>query len=342
MLDTKQKKILLLGLGLFMAPLLSHAQFSGINIDQADTTTVEVTPLYPGGNTETRLEMTDASFDIDSSLIEWVLNNRAMTKGVGLKFFEFTTRGVGNVDKVDVFITPSNKNRFKKTINIIPTEIDLVWQSDSYVPPFYRGKPLYSYQNKVTVFALTKFIDRGGREIPGTSLVYRWSRNGQVVSTASGYGKSSFGLENSIYLRDEVISVNVRTEDNSIVGEKEITLKGTAPKVLVYENHPLYGILYNKEVSGEFELKDKEVTFTASPYYFGTRSLASDLGYKWLINNVSSGNNFVGPSATFRQEGSGSGVSQVTLKIDHSSKYLQSASKSFRLKFGEILNEAGI
>src|SRR3989344_1173365 len=49
--------------------------------------------------------------------------------------------------------------------------VDLLWQGETYTPPFYKGKSLWSNQSRITFFAMTNGLGNPA------NLSYKWTKN---------------------------------------------------------------------------------------------------------------------------------------------------------------------
>src|SRR5262245_18430252 len=71
--------------------------------------------------------------------------------------------------------------------------VDLLWQGEVYTPPFYLGRALWSGQSRLTVVAVPHVGSSAAN-----SLVYRWTRDGEVLGNASGVGKRTLSFNDSV------------------------------------------------------------------------------------------------------------------------------------------------
>lgn len=164
------------------------------------------------------------------------------------------------------------------------------------------------------------------------SLNYRWVQDGTVLGGISGVGKNSLSFNDTLFSKPSTISVEIVSADEEILVESELTLRPQNPLVLVYENNPLYGFIFHREVGDTYRLEDAEVTFSAFPFFFDTSNQRrSTLTYKWSTN---AGETQDGASVTYRTPEEGSGSSSVSISITDPSKIMSAVSKSFLAQFG--------
>ena len=212
-------------------------------------------------------------------------------------------------------------------------EVDLLWQGETYTPPFYDGRTLWSNETRVKVVAVSNISG-----FDPSTLYYRWTKDGIVLGSLSGVGKSSMVFVDSVLSLPIEVKVDLRDgEDGKVLGTQTVVLTPGNPRTIVVEKSPLYGYLFNKAVGSEFELKSEEVSFAAYPL-FGqvTYKDAPALTYKWITNT---GDTRTGSEVIYRVPEGASGSSSVNLKVTHSRVLVQPRDKSFVVRFDN--NQSG-
>lgn len=329
------KKFILLSFILFLFVCYSgtiHAQFNEVGQTQV---TLETIPETPGPN-----ESVDASVDsygtnLNAATISWYVNGKKITSGKGLKKFSFTTGLSNTTTSLEVIIVTSVGETITKSYKIKPSTVDIMWQNDSYVPPFYKGKALYSYQNKITFIAIPHILSSGGVEINPSNLIYKWTKNGTVLGDFSGYGKSTYTMISSIISRPLNMEVEVTSPNSDDIAYSSIYVAPIDPEVILYEKSPLYGFMFEKALVGEVSYTNlKELEIVSVPYFFGTTyAKNSSLPYKWSMNYTVVDNDRSLTSRVFRPKEGVSGTSNISVSIDNQDKVMQSAKGGFNIKF---------
>lgn len=207
--------------------------------------------------------------------------------------------------------------------------IDLLWQGETYTPPFYEGRSLWSRESRLSVTALAS--------VPGfspQSLYYRWTRDGTVLGSLSGVGRSSLTFVASVLASEMEIKVDARDgEDGPVLASSTITLRPLFSRLLVVEDSPLYGLMLHKPVKSEFFLSQSEVSFSAIPLFARvTFRAAPAITYTWTTNT---GDARTGNSATYRAPEGERGESVINLKAENTGIIEVPPKKSFLVKFGE-------
>lgn len=206
-------------------------------------------------------------------------------------------------------------------------EVDILWQANTYTPPFYKGLPLWSNQSRITFVAIPNLPN-----INPSSLIYRWTQDGTVLGPSSGINKRSITIGDTVLSLPTEIRVDVFLEEGTEpLGSASVSLEPITTKLMVYENNPLYGLLLNKSITSEFEITEDEVTFAAIPLYANVSMRnAPSITYTWITNT---GDTRSGPDITYRAPEEGSGSASITLGSKHSQTLIEPKKMNFLVKF---------
>lgn len=213
---------------------------------------------------------------------------------------------------------------------------DLLWQGETYTPPFYLGRPLWGGQSRVTIVAIPHVRSQSGGEVSPSSLIYKWDRNGERLDGASGLGQRSIAFNDTVLSKSAEIKVTVYLSDGqTLAASGSINLNPIAPKLVVVEENPLLGLLLNNAVVGTYTLAGKEVTFAALPLFAPVASrLTPTEVYTW---RTEAGDVRAGSSVTYRVPDGTNGTSQVTVKAENKNTLMQASDKTFLVQFGKDL-----
>lgn len=202
--------------------------------------------------------------------------------------------------------------------------VDIIWQGYGYVPPFYEGRNLWGEQSLVKFVAIPQGLGDPSR------LNYQWSINNVVLGSLSGAGKNSLTYLDNVLSRTQDVKVEI-VNGGDILTSSQISLTPNHGQAYVYEDNPLYGILFNKEVDGVYQLKEAEVSFAAVPYFFsGVSRNDSKFIYRWQTNNGGTGG---ASSVTYRAPEGEAGSSGISVNISRTDKLIQNAGNSFLIQF---------
>lgn len=296
---------------------------------------LNITPENPLAGQTVTAKVESFSVDLNRVQISWFVNGRRVSSGVGKVSQAFTVGPIGSATTLEVVVTKSDGSTLSEKLTIRPAEVDLLWQSDTYLPPFYSGKALHTSESAVRVVAFPNLV-AAGRKVSAGNLVYQWKRNGKPLPALSGFGKREIKFSGAKLFGQDLIEVEVSTRDNLVRARGQTLIKTVEPEIIFYPVRPLDGLLFNQPIGRIYELTDEELTVRAEPYYFSLAEVDSGrLLFSWLLNGQRISASPADPAlATFREEG-GAGENRVSLSIENPDKILQSASRSFVIVFGE-------
>lgn len=313
-----------------LLPVTSLAQ-TGVDLQFAlsHELNVEVSPTYPRPNSNVSINLTLYTADLNSAEITWVQDGKVALKGIGKTSYSFKTGLVGTETKIEIKIGLLDGTTFTKTLAFNPASIDLVWEANSYVPPFYKGKALYPKQGTIKVVALPEFVTKTKRLSP-ENLIYSWSNEVESFQDQSGYGKNVLVLNGSLLGKDENIRVLVTDPVNNLAAQGFLTIKPIDPEIVFYENSPYYGNLFDMVIANPFNLNTGEVQILAAPYYF---TKESSIKYEWHLNGEIVPGLADLMTAIFKKPQEGTGQSIVSLQVTNPNRLLQSADASLMMNF---------
>jgi len=310
-------------------PIVTHA----VGLEQSDIN-VEMSPENPGPNQSVYVSLTSYITNINSATITWKINGKTQKTGKGEKSFDFTSGDTGSTVTLDITVATTDSGTINKTLKIKPSSVDLIWQNDGFVPPFYKGKALFSYQNKITFIALPHITNSSGVEISAKNLIYKWTKNGTIDDTSSGFGKNSYTVTPSLIARPLNIQVEATSPSGDGAGRGNALATPVNPSVIFYRKNPLYGIEFQRALTDTVKLQDsKEIAVIAMPFYFKINS--PGIGFKWSINNSPINNGSGSNIQVFRQTEGVSGTSYISLSVENENEILQFAKGGFNLAFGQ-------
>jgi hypothetical protein len=284
----------------------------------------EVYPQNPASFTNTSVRLISYEVDLEKSNIIWIINGKKQKEGFGENKIKFDTGEIGKKIVVDIEVASQDGKTITKKISIIPAETDIFWQSNGYVPPFYRGKSLVITGNDIKLTASPNLITESGARLGADKLFYSWRVNSK--NFASGYGKNSIvsALTGSIF--GDTFLVEVSSPDGVLKATKLLKLYPDTSNLLFYETNPLLGTIYENSILDGFEMKDIETTIRIEPFFLNT----GQISYGWAVNDeipVPSKDNK--PEITIRQPASNNGESLLRVLIN------DAVEKSLKIKFGQ-------
>lgn len=291
-------------------------------------------PQYPGPLQDVSLALSSASTDLSRAAISWYVNGVLAKKGTGETALKVHSGRVGEKTTVDVVVMMVEGVRADKEVIINPADLDLLWEADSYTPPFYKGKALPLPSSNIKIVALPSFFS-GGKQLDPKTFVYSWKNEGTDTRFVndSGYGRSILRTTMPLLPRDMIVTANVSSLGGSITTEKQVAVTPETPHILFYESNPLEGVLYENTIAGGTTIGNEDFSIKAEPYYFSRSDrLAGKLTYGWSLNGkpITPDTN---EGVTFRRVGDGVGSFVATLDLRSLANIFEQASESLTLSF---------
>lgn len=303
----------------------------GNTIDAAGpTVSIASAPVFPQPFQTVTVYIQDSSAQYTSTPITWVVNGKQYASEIGKTSIEIIAGDNGSQTSVTAILSPAGRSQISRSIVIKPTVVDMVWQAQSYTPPFYKGKALLSYQGTIKVTAIPTFYS-GSALLKAENLVYTWTLNDRVLGSLSGYGKNTLELSSDIIQQTMLVSVVVSSRDNTIQGQGRTVINPQSPAIVVYENNPLYGTLYNQVLSSQFTLKNPEIGLTATPFFFSNNAPHA-FPTSYLIWSINGQESLTSNNLTLRKPSSGSGSTNISIE-GKGGELLQSANTNLTITF---------
>lgn len=264
-----------------LMPVPAYAQLSLTGLERELTLTL--TPEYPSVGEKVNLSISSFGIDLARSKVTWYANGKMFTEGAGITEATLASGGLGSETIVTVVAEENSGIVGSARAVIRPTEVDLIWNADSYVPPFYGGRALPGTNASIRVQALTRFKKANGTFVPDADIIYSWYKGSEHVLT--GRGKSTAVFAGPTLFDEEEISVTAESADSIYRGRAAARIQSVDPSLELYENHPLFGVLYHRAFVGSVLTLESEQLVTAVPYSAHTAlSRGPDLVYEWNVN----------------------------------------------------------
>lgn len=247
-------------------------------------------PARPNEGDTVEIEAQMYGTPVKNAIFSWYIDGALYKKEQGLNTISVYIR---KNTKVNLIIDTVAGTKITKEWVFAPQKMLLFWESNTYTPPFYKGKALFSAESELTFHGLNLDVKN---PLTNNYANYSWKIDGVVQGANSGVGRNTFTYQADILQYEplfELLYSNVTTYDQTKSG------KSTAPistrsilrvqtldsEVFTYEKTPLLGVLFNKKIDTNFVVTKPEVTLVSYPVYF---SVASALipDYTWLLNDA--------------------------------------------------------
>src|SRR3989338_2221189 len=122
-----------------------------------DLITFSTTPKTPGANESVLVTMNSYAVNLGTANITWYVNKEPIKNGTAETSLTLRTGDFGEKVTIDVVIITTEGLTVNKQFIIAPAEVDMLWEAQTYTPPFYKGKALPTYKSLVRVIAIPRF-----------------------------------------------------------------------------------------------------------------------------------------------------------------------------------------
>ena len=320
---------------IFILALLLPTTTSAIAVGDmgGESFTVSVSPQYPEPQSQATLSVLSSSIDLANAIMVVSVAGKEIYQG-SVRPTDIQLGKTGSITNAKVTISSAGAN-YSKTVSIQPQDVSIIAEPISSAPILYLGKPLIPIGGNVRIIAVANVRDAGGKTVDPSALSYLWTVDGVQIANASGIGKEVIIAAAPLEYRSRSVSVDISSQDKSLVGGASFSFTAKEPLVRIYENDPLFGILFDKALSSSYEISGAEDTLFAAPFSFPLTNGAPTL--EWFLNGTTAQ---TGNSITLRPTGSGQGSASLSLVA--SSGELTKVTESLSLLFGAKTSGLGL
>lgn len=291
-------------------------------------------PQFPNPNDSVIAKIDSYTTDLDKAYITWSVDGKQKASNIGKKSFSFFVGNSGEETNLEVKIETLSGSTINKSIVVSPSSIDLLWEAtDSYVPPFYKGKALGAKEAEFKVVAMPA-VQNQGSKINIFDNTYTWTKDNSGQPNSSGWGKNSLTFKNT-YL-DETNTIEVET--SSLTGENQSknTIKITPgnPKILFYEQKQNLGIDMSKTIEDGFSVSQNGSSILAVPYFFSPKDIEStNLSISWSLNGERLSNPSIKNLLSIQPEKGKTGTSKIMVEVNNPKTFFQKKNKQINVNF---------
>ncbi|OGG58539.1 hypothetical protein A2765_02315 [Candidatus Kaiserbacteria bacterium RIFCSPHIGHO2_01_FULL_56_24] len=310
----------------------AYAQLSLTGLErQLDLAT---SPQYPAGGETVDLSITSFAIDLNRSAVTWYADGKVIAQGDGLVQASVKTGALGSVTSITVVAEEEDGLIGSAQATIRPTEVDLLWNTGSYVPPFFKGRALAGTDSTIHAQALARFKRANGTFVPEKDIIYSWYKGPTQIAAVRG--KSSATFAGPALFGTDVISIIATSADGAYKGRAEAHITAVDPSVELYENHPLFGVLYHRALVGSVATLENEQKVTAVPYFAHIKSPSENgLSYEWEVNGRGVAPDPEHPETITIAANGYTGPARIRLTLASAKDFLLHAIGSWELVFSE-------
>ena len=184
--------------------------------------TLEFSPAQPLPGGTVHITATSLLIDLSGKTLIWFKDGKQFAEGEGLTAVDVVAGPLGSEDDIVVGVYEGDLELVSQSARIHPVEIDLIWEADSYVPPQFRGRALPSAGTHLRLEAIPYFVRANGSSVPPSDITFTWRRDGYVIQSASGRGRSQAVIDSPKLFDTDTISVDARTSDGLFEGTASV------------------------------------------------------------------------------------------------------------------------
>lgn len=320
----------------FLSATYVYAQTSPFDniFGEGSDLTITMTPNYPQPGDVVHLSAKSSTLDLSQAAISWTANGRTLKSATNNSEIDVPAGNLGTETDLTITATAADGGSGTASVSIIPTQVDLLYDANSYVPPFYQGRALPSAGTSLRAQAIVHFKRADGTLVPSSNIVYTWRKNGLILGDLSGRGKSAATIPAPTLYGTDTISVTAISTDKTLSGFATTQIPSIEPVLMVYQDHPLFGIMYYDALSSQNAIPDTEMSFAAVPY-FAQASNPNDpnLIYNWKVNGSVIPLNVKNPSEITINADKSDGNAAVQLEATHATNYFMDSKGSWSMTF---------
>ncbi|MFA6476342.1 MAG: hypothetical protein WCV68_02890 [Candidatus Paceibacterota bacterium] len=296
----------------------------------------EVIPQEPAPGGMVSISLTGFGFDNENARYDWYQDGILKISSIGNKKYSFQLGQLGKPTRIKVSVFYNQRHLADKSFYFEPSDISFSWQANTLTPPFYQGKARASAGASLKVLATPFLTNQLGQVLKTNDLIYSWYIDETLNKEISGKGKNIVSISTGPKDSQIKISLKISSADGKSRASKSLVIYLSKPEIAFYEQVPLEGTNYKKEIVDTYELYGEEARFIAIPFFWPLDSL-DNANYAWRVNSLSSPKTETPNILTVRQPSGGTGINEINLQISSGVSTNNSINNRFNIKFGNNL-----
>ena len=304
------------------------------SVQTSSSILMHLSPTNPNPGDSVSVNITSYAENLNSSKVDWFVNNKLISSGIGETTITVQAPAAGVLMTIIAKITLVSHAQTQVGTTIIPSKTELLWEAiGSYTPPFYKGKTLTTPGNWIKVVAMPEIKTPNGMAKPN-NLIYDWEEDFTNSPNGSGFAKNYFLYKNDFLDSSNNIGVTVSSTDQKYTSQNRIQITPGSPELLFYKEDPNLGVLWDNALQSPHKINGEE-TIIAAPYFISPDDFqASDLNFKWSINDIpttilSKLKNVM----PLKSEAGSSGSSEINLQVNSNTNFLENVSGNILIQF---------
>ncbi len=298
---------------------------------------IRVSPETPRPGESVELSATSIFSSIEYADISWSANGKEFARGENRTAVTLPLGPLGSETRITAVAQTAGGAEIRGETTIRPVLIDIVWDTNSLVPPFFRGRALAGPGSTIRAQAIVNFMRADGTLVPESDITYMWRAGDKLLREASGRGRSRLTLTAPFLFDNTSLSVEAASQDGTFRANAATVVPSADTVLALYVDHPLYGTLYHDAITGSFPAGDTEVTVSALPYYTNARSARDDaLRYAWQVNGRTVVSDAEEPNKITVATDEREGYALIELSLSHRTSWTEAARGTWNILLSSL------
>jgi len=256
----------------------AHAQ----DASSAVGSSIDLVPQYPQENEVVRATLNTYYIDLKTALVTWRVDGEVVLQGYGARTYSFTTGAVGSINAVEVTATAPDGRTVSARVSVAPSDVAVVWEGDTYVPPLYQGRAFFTPGSSVRLYAVPSVPRTATALYDPSELFYEWSIGRTPID--GGRGKQSITISDLREFNNLSVVLMIKDPGGNVRLVRVIEVPTQYPKLYYYIDNRLYGLLREQALKNTYTMSTNDELLVAEPYFIAAKGRADEhLGYEWKV-----------------------------------------------------------
>jgi hypothetical protein len=315
---------LILLLLLFLVPAFSDAQIPVAN-PLGPQTSLVLFPSYPSPGQDFTVTLDDYSGGSFGASISWFVNGAELPDSKNARSITLNAGAAGTSQRIEALLAVPNGPSQRVVASITPRYLDIIFEPQTHVPSFYKGRSLPSQGSVVNATALLH-----GTTLSTNDLVYTWQVGSAVINGGPlrGQNKISFTTPPG---REIIVSLQVTNNAGEVLAKRTLSLPSVDPELLYYEVNTLYGVMPRS--LSTLLLISNSATIRAVPYYLDSRVYNQPDVSVWEIDGDEYNSGTSNPYEITIQRVNFGGSSELEFHVRSTTNFLQGARSGLMINY---------
>ncbi|MDH5442039.1 MAG: hypothetical protein OEX08_00320 [Candidatus Nomurabacteria bacterium] len=263
---------------LFLVNVFVWSPISGASAQNASAIVLESEPALPIPGEPVTVTASSLTINTEQLIFVWYVGNSIVGSGAGVSEITFKAPPLGSTQTVKMLATTPSGVRIERQMIIVSGSVDILWQANTYTPPFYKGRALPSRGATVQVVAIPIIRGIRGQLDARDNFDYQWRLGGKNDQKQSGFGKDSFIAKDATFQENMLVEVEIATQDGVVAIRRQKRFSFVDPFVVIYKKSRS-GVWSNRSGKTLQTPVGQSVDLVAMPFFF--RSFPSGITFDW-------------------------------------------------------------